>query len=142
MAKGFVTDIKKAAKENDFYRNVIFTAPHSQLVLMAIEPGDEIGLEVHDGDQILYFVDGEGKVILDGEEQEVEKGTIAFVPAGVQHNVVNTDDEKLKLFTVYAPPQHPWNTVERKKKVEAAPREERWPEEAPPDVDSTPAKVH
>lgn len=142
MATGFVADIKKAAKENDFYRNVIFTAPHSQLVLMSIEPGDEIGLEVHDGDQILYFVDGEGKVVLDGEEHEVEKGSIAFVPSGVQHNVVNTDEEELKLFTVYAPPQHPWNTVERKKKVAAAAREEKWPEEAPPDVDSAPAEVH
>lgn len=142
MATGFVTDIKKAAKENDFYRNVIFTAPHSQLVLMSIEPGDEIGLEVHDGDQILYFVDGEGKVVLDGEEHEIEKGSIAFIPAGVQHNVVNTDEEELKLFTVYAPPQHPWNTVERKKKVGAAAREEKWPEEAPPDVDSARAEVH
>ena len=142
MATGFVTDIKKAAKENEFYRNVIFTAPHSQLVLMSIEPGDEIGLEVHDGDQILYFVDGEGKVVLDGEEHEVEKGSIAFVPSGVQHNVVNTDEEELKLFTVYAPPQHPWNTVERKKKAAGAAREEKWPEEAPPDVDSAPAEVH
>lgn len=140
MATGYVSDIKKAAKENDFYRNVVFTAPHSQLVLMSIEPGDEIGLEVHDGDQILYFVEGEGKVVLDGEEHEVEKGSIAFVPSGVHHNVVNTDDDELKLFTVYAPPQHPWNTVERKKKTGA--REEKWPEEAPPDVDSAPAEVH
>ena len=142
MNAGYVLNIDQVATQNEFFRKVLYTADKSQLVVMALKAGEEIGLEVHDGDQILYFVDGEGKVVLDGEEHEVEKGSIAFVPSGVQHNVVNTDEEELKLFTVYAPPQHPWNTVERKKKAAGAAREEKWPEEAPPDVDSAPAEVH
>lgn len=115
MKESYVANIKKSAKENDFFRKVMFTATKSQLVLMSLKPGEDIGSEVHDVDQILYVVDGEGDVVLDGVSQECKKGTIVVVPAGTQHNLINTDDEPLKLFTIYAPAEHPAGTVERTK---------------------------
>ena len=118
MPKGYVSDIRKAAKENEFYREVIFTGIRSQLVLMSLEPGQEIGLEVHDGDQIIYVVDGEGYAVLDDAKQDIDKGSVVFVPTGVGHNVVNTSDEPMKLFTVYSPPQHAPDAVERTKSME------------------------
>ncbi len=117
MTQGYVVNIKKAAKDNDFFRKVLFTGTKSQLVLMSLRPGEEIGTEVHKVDQILYVVDGEGKVVLDGVDKEFEKGEIVFVPAGVQHNVINSDDQPMKLFTIYSPPQHAADTVHRTKAV-------------------------
>jgi len=118
MNNGYVTDIKKAAKENDAFRRVVFTAGKSQLVLMSLLPGEEIGAEVHDGDQVLYIVDGEGVAVIDGARQAIEKGSIVFVPAGAHHNIVNTDHEPMKLFTVYAPPQQAVGTVQARKPLE------------------------
>jgi Mannose-6-phosphate isomerase len=115
MTKAYVGNIKKAAKDNDFFRKVLFTGTKSQLVLMSLLPGEEIGTEVHEVDQILYAVEGEGKVVLDGASKEFEKGAVACVPAGVQHNVINTDHEPMKLFTVYAPAQHAPGTIHRTK---------------------------
>ena len=115
MDAGLVTDIKAAAKANDLYRKVLFTGPKSQLVLMCLRPGEEIGAEVHDGDQVIYVVDGVGFVSLGGHREEIEKGSIVFVPAGVTHNVVNGESDPLKLFTIYAPPQHAIGTVHRTK---------------------------
>lgn len=118
MTKGYVADIKEAAEDNDYFRKVIFTAGKSQLVLMSLQPGEEIGVEVHDGDQILYVIDGKGFAVLNDLQSKIDKGSIVFVPAGVPHNVVNKDDEPMKLFTVYAPPQHAVGTVEPKKPAE------------------------
>ena len=115
MSEPYVTDLKHAAKDNEFFRRVVFTGAGSQLVLMSLPPGEEIGTEVHDVDQVLYAVDGDGEAILDGVAYRFEKGTVVCVPAGVEHNFVNTDDEPLKLFTVYAPPQHPAGTVHETK---------------------------
>jgi mannose-6-phosphate isomerase-like protein (cupin superfamily) len=124
MTQGYVVNIKKAAKDNDFFRKVLFTGTKSQLVLMSLRPGEEIGVEIHKVDQVLYVVDGEGRVVLDGVDKEFEKGEIVFVPAGVQHNVINTDGEPMKLFTIYAPPQHAPGTTHRTKAVaEEAERE-------------------
>jgi mannose-6-phosphate isomerase-like protein (cupin superfamily) len=117
MAQGYVVNIKKAAKDNDYFRKVLFTGTKSQLVLMSLRPGEEIGAEVHSVDQVLYVVDGQGRVILDGVDKEFEKGEIVFVPAGVQHNVINADGEPMKLFTIYAPPQHAAGTMHRTKAV-------------------------
>jgi mannose-6-phosphate isomerase-like protein (cupin superfamily) len=129
MTNGYVANIKKAAKTNEYFRDVIFTATRSQLVLMSLQPGEEIGLEVHDGDQIIYVVDGEGLVVLDDSREEVEKGSIVFVPTGVRHNIVNNDDEAMKLFTIYAPPQHAAGTVQPKKdKVQVEDLEEEMAE--------------
>jgi mannose-6-phosphate isomerase-like protein (cupin superfamily) len=115
MTNGYVANIKKAAKENEYFRDVIFTATKSQLVLMSLQPGEAIGMEVHDGDQVIYVVDGEGFVVLDDSKQDIEKGSIVFVPTGVRHNVFNNHDEPMKLFTIYAPPQHAPGTVQPKK---------------------------
>lgn len=122
MTKGYVADIKEAAKDNDYFRKVIFTASKSQLVLMSLQRGEEIGVEVHDGDQILYVIEGEGCAVLNDSQIKIDKGSIVFVPAGVPHNVVNKDDEPLKLFTVYAPPQHAAGTVQPKKPGEISSR--------------------
>ena len=111
MSEPFVLDLKHAAKASDYFRQVLFTGAHSQLVIMTLQPDEEIGLEVHEVDQLLYAVDGEGKALMDGVEHDFEKGVVVCVPAGVQHNIVNTGDEELKLFTVYAPPQHAPGTV-------------------------------
>jgi mannose-6-phosphate isomerase-like protein (cupin superfamily) len=115
MTHGYVVNIKKAAKDNDYFRKVLFTGTKSQLVLMSLRPGEEIGAEVHKVDQVLYVVDGEGKVVLDGAGQDFTKGAIVFVPAGVEHNVINAGDEPMKLFTIYSPPQHAAGTVHRTK---------------------------
>jgi len=115
MTDGFVVNIKKAAKDNDYFRKVLFSATKSQLVLMSLRPGEEIGAEVHKVDQALYVVDGEGKVVLDGAAQDFTKGAIVVVPAGVEHNVINAGDEPMKLFTIYSPPQHAAGTVHRTK---------------------------
>lgn len=116
---GYKLDLKETAKDNDYFRKVLFTGEHAQLVLMSLEPGQEIGFETHAVDQFIYVVDGEGECTLAGETYEFEKGEAIFVPAGVEHNVVNTDDEAMKLFTLYAPPQHPAGTVQETKPVEA-----------------------
>lgn len=116
MQKKYVFEIKKEAKHNECFRKVLATAGKSQVVLMALQPGEEIGMEVHDGDQIIYVVEGEGLVVLDDQEEDVEKGSMIFVPAGVQHNLTNSEDKPLKLFTIYAPPQHAAGTVQPTRK--------------------------
>jgi mannose-6-phosphate isomerase-like protein (cupin superfamily) len=115
MTQPYVLNIKKAAKDNDFFRKVLFTGTKSQVVLMSLEPGEEIGTEVHEVDQIIYAVEGDGEVAIDGVEKEFEKGVMAFIPAGAQHNVLNTNSEPMKLFTIYAPPEHAVGTIHRTK---------------------------
>lgn len=106
--KGFNGNIEKLTLENDNFRKVLYTAKHSQLVLMALLPGQEIGMEVHkDNDQFFRFEQGQGKCIIDGNEYEVKDGSAIVVPAGAQHNVVNvSDSEVLKLYTIYSPAHH------------------------------------
>lgn len=106
--KGFVIDIEKATVENDNFRHVLYTAKHSQLVLMSLAPKEEIGMEVHpDNDQFFRFEKGEGKVIIDGNEYAVSDGFAVIVPAGAEHNVINVSaNEPLKLYTIYSPAHH------------------------------------
>lgn len=111
----FNEDIKDLAKENTDFRRVILTNEHTQIVLMSIEPGDDIGEETHDGDQVLVFVKGEGEAVLDGERSEVEKGSLVAVPAGTKHNFINTGSKPLKLYTIYSPPEEEPDTVHRTK---------------------------
>jgi mannose-6-phosphate isomerase-like protein (cupin superfamily) len=120
---GHVTNIEKDTLENEDFRRVLFTGPHTQLVLMTLKPGEDIGLETHDGhDQFIRVESGTGVARLDGEERAIEDGTSVVIPAGVEHNVVNTsDDEPLRLYTLYSPPEHADGTVHRtKEEAEAA----------------------
>lgn len=106
--KGFFTNIEKATLENKNFRQVLYTSKYSQLVLMSLKPGEEIGREIHpENDQFFRFEQGEGKVIIDGNEYLVKDGSAIVVPAGAQHNVINTSStEELKLYTIYSPPHH------------------------------------
>ena len=111
---GFNVDIVAAARENTFFRRVLSTGPNAQVVVMTLGPGEEIGEEVHDHvDQVLAFVEGEGVAIMDGEETAVTAGRLVHVPAGVRHNVVNRGSHELRLYTIYAPPQHAEGTIHR-----------------------------
>ena len=114
---GFVIDIEHKTLENENFREVLFTAPHSQLVVMTLQPGEEIGLETHDDiDQFIRVEAGNGKAILNGEEKALADGTAVVIPAGTEHNVVNiSQTEPLKLYTIYSPPEHPDGTINRTK---------------------------
>jgi len=106
--KGFSTNIEKDTLENENFRKVLYTAKHSQLVLMSLEPKEEIGMEVHpDNDQFFRFEKGQGKAIIDGNEYDLTDGVAVVVPAGAEHNIINTSDtDKLKLYTIYSPAHH------------------------------------
>ena len=96
---------------------MLFTAPHSQLVLMALKPGEEIGVETHDDiDQFIRVESGQGKAVLNGKEYPLEDGSAVVIPAGTEHNVINTSSsESLKLYTIYSPPEHPDGIVHKTK---------------------------
>jgi len=112
----FNEDIVGKARRNTFFREVLATGPHAQVVVMSIPPGGEIGEEVHHGvDQVLVFVEGEGMAILDGERSQVGPDRLVLVPAEARHNVINTGSSDLRLYTVYAPPQHAPGTIHRTK---------------------------
>ena len=111
--KGYAGPIEKLTLENKNFRQVLFTGKYCQLVLMSLLPGEEIGMEVHETVDQFFRVDaGSAKVVMDGEEAEVSDGDAFIVPAGCEHNVVNiSETEKLKLYTIYSPPNHPEGTV-------------------------------
>ena len=109
----FNEDIMVLAQQNTDFRRELLTLQHSQLVIMSIEPGDDIGDEVHDVDQILVFVAGSGEAVLNGERIPIGTNRLVVVPAGTRHNFINTGDTALKLFTVYAPPEEEPGTVHR-----------------------------
>ncbi|MCK9351427.1 MAG: cupin domain-containing protein [Candidatus Paceibacterota bacterium] len=124
--KGFVINIEKETLANEDFRRVLYTARNCQLVLMSLKPGEEIGMEVHHLDQFLRFEGGEGKAILDGIEYSISDGSAVIVPAGTEHNFINTSaTEDLKLYTIYAPPEHKDGIV-RHTKEEAESNEEHW----------------
>ena len=105
--KGFVVNIEAESIANNDFRKVLYTATHSQLVVMSLPPGVDIGAEVHHLDQFIRCESGEGKATLDGVEHPIRDGFAVLVPAGTLHNIVNTSSEyPLKLYTVYAPPNH------------------------------------
>lgn len=112
MGDGRVHDIDRLARETDDYRRVVQTAPHSQLVTMHLRAGEAIGEEEHDdADQLLYVVEGHGQAVLDGEPLALEPGQLVYVPAGVRHDIQNTGQASLRVWTVYTPPEHPDGTV-------------------------------
>jgi len=112
---GFITDIEKDTVENENYREVLFTGEQLQLVIMALKSGEEIGEEVHEGiDQFFRVDEGSGKVVMDGNESEIKDGSAFIIPGGTKHNVV-AGEGGLKLYTIYAPPEHPDGTIQKSK---------------------------
>ena len=106
--KGYKDNIEKLTLENENFRKVLYSRPHSQLVLMSLRPSEEIGMETHpDNDQFFRFEAGEGKVVIDGNEYAIADGDAVVVPAGAEHNVINVSGtEELKLYTIYSPAHH------------------------------------
>ena len=111
--KGFVQDIEGLAVGNADFRRVLYTAKHCQLVLMALKPGEEIGAEVHGLDQFFRVEEGAGEAVLDGVRTAIRAGFAVVVPAGAKHNIVNAGKAPLKLYTLYAPPNHRDGIVHR-----------------------------
>lgn len=110
--KGFVTNIEAASLENSDFRKVLYTAHHCQLVVMSLKPGEDIGEEVHQLDQFIRCESGRGVTVLDGVEHEYADGFAVLIPAGTRHNIINTSpDQPMKLYTLYAPPNHADGTV-------------------------------
>jgi mannose-6-phosphate isomerase-like protein (cupin superfamily) len=104
--KGFVKDIEALATENGEFRRVLYTAQHCQLVLMALKPKEEIGAEVHKLDQFFRVEEGAGEAVLDGVRTAIRAGFAVLVPAGMNHNIINTGSGPMKLYTLYSPPNH------------------------------------
>ena len=123
----YINNLEKQTLANDNFRQVLFTAKNCQLVLMSLLPGEEIGAEVHTLDQFIRVEAGTGKAVLDGVETEISDGWAIVVPAGAKHNVINTSaDAKLKLYTIYAPPEHRDGTVHATKADALADTEDHY----------------
>lgn len=113
---GYIEDIEEKTLDNSNFRKVLFTGKNMQLVLMALKPGEDIGEEVHEHvDQFFRIEQGEAKIVIDGEEDVLKEDMVAIVPAGAKHNVINTSNVDLKLYTIYAPPNHPDGTIHKDK---------------------------
>lgn len=125
--KGFVGNIEKDTVKNSDFRKVLYTGKYSQLVLMSLRPGEEIGEETHDDvDQFFRFEAGEGAVVIDGVEHAVKDGCASIVPSGAKHNVINTSKKlDLKLYTIYSPPEHQ-DKIVRHTKADAMAQEEHY----------------
>lgn len=115
--KPFVINIEEETRDNENFRKVLFTAPHSQLVVMSLDPEEDIGEEIHeDSDQFIRVESGFGQAVIEGEEYELENGDSIVIPTGTKHNIINTsEDETLKLYTIYSPPHHKDDTVHKTK---------------------------
>jgi len=111
--KGFVKNIEEISVKNEYFRQVLYTAKNCQLVIMALKPGEDIGMEVHKLDQFFRVEEGNGVAILDGVRTEISAGFAVLVPAGTNHNIINTGTDPLKLYTLYAPPNHRDGVVHR-----------------------------
>jgi mannose-6-phosphate isomerase-like protein (cupin superfamily) len=121
---GYVTNIERDTLDNADYRRVLYTGPHTQLVLMTLQPGDEIGEETHEEhDQFIRVETGRAEVVLNGNRHALGDGSAVVIPAGVRHNVLNlSGDAPLRLYTLYSPPEHPDGTVQHTKADERAAR--------------------
>ncbi|MEI7603549.1 MAG: cupin domain-containing protein [bacterium] len=104
-------DIKELALENTDFRRVLYTGNNAQIVVMCLKPGEDIGEEVHDLDQILTFIEGTGKSVLDDKEYEIRQDLVFYVPKGTKHNFINTGSGHMKLYTIYSPAQHRDGTI-------------------------------
>jgi mannose-6-phosphate isomerase-like protein (cupin superfamily) len=124
--KGYVVHLEDETRKNSLFRRVLYTGEHSQLVLMSIKPKDELGMEVHeDNDQFFRIDSGEGKVVISGTAHAIKDGDGIIVPAGAEHNVINTSPVKdLRLYTIYSPPHHKDGTVHHTKEEAMTSEEE------------------
>ncbi|HWA51959.1 MAG TPA: cupin domain-containing protein [Patescibacteria group bacterium] len=125
--KGYKANIEELVSKNEYFRQVLYTSKHSQLVLMTLKPSEEIGMEIHpDNDQFFRFESGQGKVIIDGNEYDVNGGDVVIVPAGANHNVINVSSgEYLKMYTIYSPAHHRDGVI-HKTKEEAEADDEKF----------------
>lgn len=122
--KGFLKDIEDISVTNDAFRRVLYTAKHCQLVVMSLAPGEDIGAEVHTLDQFFRVEAGTGEAVLDGVTTAIRTGFAVIVPAGAKHNIINTGNAPLKLYTLYAPPNHRDGVVHQTRKDAEADGEE------------------
>ncbi len=113
--KGYIINIDQETRSNEDYRRVLYTAKNSQLVVMSIAPGDEIGEEVHELDQFIRFERGQAKILLNDEEYLAGEDFAVVIPAGVKHNVINIGEIDLQLYSVYSPPEHKDKTIQATK---------------------------
>jgi mannose-6-phosphate isomerase-like protein (cupin superfamily) len=111
----YVENLEIDTVENDNFRKVLNTTDKSQLVVMSLLPNEDIGEEVHDVDQFIRIEQGEGKAVLDGEEYDIEKDYAVVIPAGTRHNIINSGESEMKLYTIYTPPNHPAGTIHKTK---------------------------
>lgn len=107
----FNDDIAQAVRDNTAFKRVLVTNEHSQIVLMSIDPGDQVGEEVHDVDQLLMFVEGTGTAVMNRERSQIGPQSLVAVPAGTRHNFINTGSTPLKLYTIFSPPEEAPGTV-------------------------------
>ena len=122
--KGYTVNIEEETLNNEFYRKVLYTGEHMQLVVMTLQPGEDIPTEVHDGiDQFIRVEEGDALVRVDGEETNLSDDDVVIIPSGTEHYVKNTGEGPLKLYSIYTPPEHPDGTV-HKTKAEADAYEE------------------
>ncbi len=124
--KGFVDNIEQLTEDNRYFRRVLYTAHQMQLVVMSLSPGEEIGEEVHEQtDQFFRVESGSGEILIDGQATRIETGVAMIVPAGARHNVKNTGLSDMKLYTVYAPPQHAPGTIHQTREEAEADEHDR-----------------
>ena len=116
IVEGIAPDLMSVVRDNDFFRRVVATGDHEQVVVMTLEEGEDIGSEVHPGtDQVFLFVEGEGDAVLDGEVRSFNEGDLVYVRAGTRHNIINRGTKPLRLITIYAPPEHAPGLIHRTK---------------------------
>lgn len=126
--KGFITNIEQASLENTYFRKVLYTDPRLQVVVMSLAPKEDIGEEVHELDQFIRIEAGQGQAVLDGATHDLADGSVVVIPQGTRHNIINTSStEPLKLYTIYAPPNHKEGTI-HKTKADAEADEEHYGE--------------
>ncbi|MFA6585441.1 MAG: cupin domain-containing protein [Candidatus Paceibacterota bacterium] len=124
--KGYVANIEQLTLENEYFRSVLYTDTNVQLVVMALKPKEDIGEEVHQLDQFIRVESGQGKAILDGVERSISDGSAVIVPTGTRHNIINTGTGPMKLYTLYAPPNHKDGTVHKSKADAEADKEDHF----------------
>ncbi|MCA9352806.1 cupin domain-containing protein [Patescibacteria group bacterium] len=118
MKRGYITHIEQETNGNDYFRKVLYTGQDMQLVLMSLKPGEDIGKEIHrDTDQFIRIESGFGMMFINGVETEVKEDDAIIIPAGAEHNLINTGDQSMKLYTLYAPPEHRDQEVHETKEV-------------------------